>query len=331
MGGDTRGLIDMNNELLDNLKELNAIEKKQYHNQLFINDFHDKTLLHASDKKYVPIFTEEFFKGKNIYVSKHNRFAPYPKHTHTFLEMNYMLSGIAKEKVNGHTIYLKEGDILLLGVGTTHSIAALGKDDLLINIIFRNNIGFSLENLRTIGSTKNVLSSFVLANNNSANFMIYRKEHTELAVRNIANLIIEESYYNKNFADKLIDSYLNSLLILLSRNTGIHSDKVLKENTPDIVFYLLKEISSNSANISLSYIAKKTTYSRSYLGNLFKKTVGKSFSEALTEQRLLDAYNLLNSTNLLISDIIQKVGISNKTFFYQKFKNKFHCLPSEIR
>ena len=321
----------MNNDLLSKLKELNPVEKKQYNEQLFINDFNDKTLLHVSDKKFVPIFTEEFFKGKNIYVSKHNRFAPYPKHTHTFLEMNYMVSGSAKEKVNGHTIYLNQGDILLLGVGTTHSIAILGKDDILINIIFRNNISFSLENLRIIGKTKNVLSSFILANDNSHDFMVYRKKHTESSIRQIANLIIEEYYFDKNFSDKLIDSYLNSLLILLSRNTNIHSDKILKENTPDIILYILKEISANSANISLSYIAKKTNYSRSYLGNLFKKTVGKSFSDALTEQRLLDAYNLLNSTNLSISDIIQKVGISNKTFFYQKFKNKFNCLPSEIR
>lgn len=321
----------MDNELLNKLKVLNSVEKKQYHEQLFINDFHDKTLLHVSDKKYVPVFTEEFFKGKSIYVSKHNRFAPYPKHTHTFLEMNYMLSGTAKEKVNGHNIYLDEGDILLLGVGTTHSISTLGKNDILINIIFRNNISFSLENLRIIGKTKNVLSSFILANNNSDDFMIYRKKHTEPSIRTIANLIVEEYYYNKDFSDKLIDSYLNSLLVLLSRNTDIHSDKVLTENTPDIVLYMLKEISANSANISLAYIAKKTSYSRAYLGNLFKETVGKSFSDALTEQRLLDAYNLLNSTNFPISEIIQRVGITNKTFFYKKFKNKFHCLPSETR
>lgn len=321
----------MDNDLFKKLAELTPVEKKQLDNQLFINDFHDKTLLHESSKKYVPIFTEEFFKGKSIYVSKHNRFAAYPKHTHTFLEMNYMLSGTATEDVNGHVIHLNKGDILLLGVGTTHSIDALGKDDILINIIFRNNISFSLENLRTIGKNKNVLSSFILANDNSGDFMIYRKKHTESAIRQIANLIIEEYFLNKDFSDKLINSYLNSLLILLSRNTDIHSDKVLKENTPDIILYILKEISLNSSQISLSYIAKKTNYSRAYLGNLFKETVGKSFSDALTEQRLLDAYNLLNSTNLSISEIINKVGISNKTFFYKKFKDKFHCLPSQIR
>ena len=320
----------MNKELLNQLKELNSVEKIQYNKQLFINDFHEKTLLRTPDGKYVPIFTEEFFRGKSIYVSKHNRFAAYPKHTHTFLEMNYMLSGAAKENVNGHTIYLKNGDILLLGVGTTHSIAALGENDILINIIFRNNISFSLENLRSIGKATNVLSGFILANN-SEDFMIYRKKHTESAIRYIANLIIEEYYFNHEFSDKLIDSYLRSLLILLSRNTDIHSNNVLKENTPDIILYVLKEISLNSANISLSSIAKETNYSRSYLGSLFKKTVGKSFSDALTEQRLLDAYNLLNSTKLSISEIIQKVGISNKTFFYKKFKSKFNALPSEIR
>ncbi|MCO6528537.1 MAG: helix-turn-helix domain-containing protein [Lactobacillus sp.] len=321
----------MNNELLNKFKKLNSIEKKQYNEHLFINDFHDKTLLQTPNRQYTPIFTAEFFKDADIYVAKHNRFAPYPKHTHTFLEINYILSGTAKEKVNGETIYLNKGDILLLGVGTTHAISTLEKNDILINISFRNSISCPKENLRTSEQSKNMLFNLIFANNNANNCMVYRKKYTEPAIRNMANLIIEEYYYRTESSDKLIGSYLNSLLILLSRNTNIPSDKFLKENTPAIILYILKEISANSANISLTSIAKKTNYSRSYLGNLFKETVGKSFSAALTEQRLLNAYNLLKSTNLSISEIIQKVGISNKTFFYQKFKKKFNCLPSKIR
>lgn len=91
----------MNNELLNKFKKLNSIEKKQYNERLFINDFHDKTLLQTSNRQYTPIFTAEFFKNADIYVAKHNRFAPYPKHMHTFLEINYILSGTAKEKVIG--------------------------------------------------------------------------------------------------------------------------------------------------------------------------------------------------------------------------------------
>ncbi|MBP2057140.1 AraC-like DNA-binding protein/mannose-6-phosphate isomerase-like protein (cupin superfamily) [Lactobacillus colini] len=318
----------MKKELLQQLKEINEIEQKQITQHSFINDYQEKSLIQT--EMSVPIFTSDFFKGNSIYVGKHNRFFAYPKHTHTFLEMNYMLSGSAQEIVNGQPIQLKTGDILLLGVGTTHSISALGKDDILINIIFRNDIFFSLENLKAMGQNQNVLSGFIMTNN-SENFMIYRKKHTENAIRKVADLLIEEYYSHSDFSDKLIDSYLNSLLILFSRNTDFHSTRNLKENTPDVVLALLKQITTNSAQVSLSEFAQKNNYSRAYLGSLFKKVVGKSFSDVLTEERLLEAYNLLNSTNYSISEIIEKIGISNKTFFYKKFKEKFHCMPSEIR
>ncbi|WP_154881440.1 helix-turn-helix domain-containing protein [Lactobacillus intestinalis] len=94
---------------------------------------------------------------------------------------------------------------------------------------------------------------------------------------------------------------------------------------------MLKEISQNYQSVSLESLAKKTNYNRSYLGTLFKNETGSPFSKALTDQRLLRAYGLLCSSNLSISSIMIQVGISNRTFFYNKFKEKFHLTPNEVR
>ncbi|WP_168184602.1 helix-turn-helix domain-containing protein [Lactobacillus xujianguonis] len=133
------------------------------------------------------------------------------------------------------------------------------------------------------------------------------------------------------FSKELLHSYLDAFLILLSRNTSLHSSKILTQQVPELVLLMLKEISQHYASVSLQGLAKKTNYNRSYLGSLFKTTTGKSFSAALTEQRLLAAYDLLTSTSLPIAEIINQVGLSNKTFFYQHFKVKFHKLPNQIR
>lgn len=313
------------------LAKFTDIEESQLESQQFKPDFKDKSLMQRSKNFQIPIFTDEFFKNRKIYISKHNRFADYPKHTHTFLEMNYMLRGTATEVVNNNKIVLYQGDILILDVGSTHSIKALGDHDLLMNIIFRNNIDFSLANLRNLSDKTNIISKFLLANDQYSQYLIYRAKNTEGQVQTITNQIIEEYYNPGEFSNKLLDNYLNALLILLSRNTDLNSSITIKKQLSNLVLYMLKEISQNYQSISLEALAKKTNYNRSYLGTLFKNETGSPFSKALTDQRLLSAYDLLCSSNLSISSIMIRVGISNRTFFYNKFKEKFHLTPNEVR
>lgn len=94
---------------------------------------------------------------------------------------------------------------------------------------------------------------------------------------------------------------------------------------------MIKEITQNYQNISLNNLARQTNHNRSYLGSTLKKETGISFSKALTDQRLLVAYNLINISNKPISTISHKVGISNQTFFYKKFQEKFGQTPNNIR
>lgn len=321
----------MDSKLLNQLKKLSPIEEKQINSRHFLPDYDEKSTLNSNSYYKIPVFTEDFFKNKKIYISKHNRYADYPSHTHTFLEMNYMMSGHATEHIGKDKIELNQGDILILDVGTTHSIKALGTNDILINIIFKNNINFSLSNIRSMGQDTNILSKFLLANNQFSKYLIYRCVDTEDQIQTLVNQILEEYFYPKKFSNKLMDCYLDAFSILLSRNTILNSSTTIKNKIPNVVLYMLKEISKDTKNISLTTLAQKTNYNRSYLGSLFKKETGRSFSEALTEQRLLTAYNLLTTTNLPISEIIDRIGISNKTFFYKKFKSKFNIMPNNVR
>lgn len=321
----------MDSTTLAEFYKLSDIEQKQLQDQQFHADFDSKSIMKKESIYKIPVFTEDFFKNQNVYISKHNRFAAYPTHTHTFLEMNYMLAGHAIEHIGKSEIKLNQGDMLILDIGTTHSIEPLSADDIMINIIFRNKIDFSISNIQRLGQYNNIVSKFLLANDHLNKYLIYRSNHTEGQVQTVADSIIKEYFHPQKFSKMLIDSYLRSFIILLSRNTTLYSSDVVQNQMPDMVLYMLKEISKDPKGCSLNKLAEKTSYNRSYLGSLFKKSTGQSFSEALTDQRLLDSYNLLTSTSMPISEITERVGISNKTFFYRKFKNKFHQLPNEIR
>ena len=128
----------MNTRILNALKQTTLIEEKQKASHCFVEDMPPYAInQELSLKEHGRVLSNYFFKNKDIYISRHNRYADYPTHTHTFLEMNYMLQGHAIEIVDDKKITLNTGDLLLLDEGSTHSIKALGDNDLLINILFR--------------------------------------------------------------------------------------------------------------------------------------------------------------------------------------------------
>ena len=88
---------------------------------------------------------------------------------------------------------------------------------------------------------------------------------------------------------------------------------------------------NHAQKITLEDICTHFGYSRSYISHAFKKRVGKSFREYLTEMRLADAESLLRYSNLSVTEIALLVGFSDSTYFSNVFKTKFGISPSSYR
>lgn len=302
----------MKAEILKKLQQLTPVEAEQKTTKHFVADFAGHAFKENDLSLTMPVFSPTLFNNQEIFVSKHARFADCPEHTHLFLEANYLLSGQATETVAGKDLTLKAGDLLLLDVGTPHAIQALGKDDLLINLIFSETADFSFAQL--IPGRK-------------AEYLVFRHDQAEAEIQTMADLLIAE-FWSKNPSKNLLHHYLGALKVLLLRDAAASAKA--SQQSP-IVSQMLKEISGNFKTTSLKKFAEENSYNSSYLGSLFKKEVGLSFSQAQTEERLLIAAKLLKTSNLPVSEIAKEVGISNKTFFYQKFAEKYGCSPKEMR
>ncbi|MFY9903079.1 MAG: helix-turn-helix domain-containing protein [Trichococcus sp.] len=77
-------------------------------------------------------------------------------------------------------------------------------------------------------------------------------------------------------------------------------------------------IDAEFTTLTLDAASKRLNFNKNYLSNMIKK-------------RLLKANLLIESTEIPIQTILTEVGFSNKTYFYTCYKNRFHCLPSEMR
>lgn len=84
-------------------------------------------------------------------------------------------------------------------------------------------------------------------------------------------------------------------------------------------------------NITLESIAAEMYFTPSYLSRLFKKEMGKNFSDYLIDRRLEKAKILLLSTNRTIDSIAQETGYENANSFRRLFKSKIGMSATEYR
>ncbi len=85
------------------------------------------------------------------------------------------------------------------------------------------------------------------------------------------------------------------------------------------------------ANLSLETVSQFAGLSSSYLGKLFKSTMGMSFSEYLSHTRLEKARDLLLATEETAFRISESVGMYNVSYFTTLFKKKYGVTPSMYR
>ena len=84
-------------------------------------------------------------------------------------------------------------------------------------------------------------------------------------------------------------------------------------------------------DITFDEISKLFHYGVRHLTRQFKKTTGETISSYIRHLRITKACSLLQNTDLKISEIASRVGISNCSLFCKTFKEITDITPSEYR
>ncbi len=91
-------------------------------------------------------------------------------------------------------------------------------------------------------------------------------------------------------------------------------------------------ISSNlSRDISLTDAAALVHLNPSYLSQLFKQQTGGKFVDYVIEMRMEEAKKLLIKTSLRVSEIAERLGYGDISYFSSTFKKLIGCSPLEYR
>ena len=103
-------------------------------------------------------------------------------------------------------------------------------------------------------------------------------------------------------------------------------------NIEEYIQNICKQIQENVAeSTSLSTFASKLGYSTTYLGKIFHKLTGVSFSQYLLNARINQAKLLLRTSNLSISAIAEQLGYYDTSHFIKQFKQIVGRSPNVYR
>lgn len=137
--------------------------------------------------------------------------------------------------------------------------------------------------------------------------------------------LVEELYKAEN-----ISSIKDIFIVKISHMT----DQLQIENsqyTP-VIKQIISEISKHyQEDMNLKTLAHKYHMNPSYLGQIFQKEVGCSFSQHLSNAKNGRARELILNTNMKINDIAKEVGYPDTSYFYRKFKQCYGVSPASLR
>ncbi len=135
----------------------------------------------------------------------------------------------------------------------------------------------------------------------------------------------------QDYTPLLLSAYFIELLHLI-HNTPQEPTAKLHANIPTaLVLEIADHIKENHAEItSLGDLSKQFGYSTKYLTQLFKKHLGCTAYEYLTEQKLSHAKELIRGgTN--VTNACMNAGFSDYSHFIQLFKKRYGTTPLKYR
>ena len=263
-----------------------------------------------------------------ICMRQHPRFRDFPLHSHDYIEMMYVCQGSITHKIGGETVTLNADDLLILGKDTKHSIASTSKNDIGINLIISTELFEDAYNkMRKNSQLSNARIEALIRSEENAYCMFSSGDC--LPVQNIMESMISSVICDGNASGYVLRQSVNLLICYLSSlfpDTPSGSDPKEKMKKK-----IMSYIESSYSTATLTEAAEMLGLSSSYLSRLVSEYFGVSFKKLLTATRFEMACSLLNTTDLPIGDIINRVGYENSSYFHKEFKKRFGATPNNFR
>lgn len=243
-------------------------------------------------------------------------------HWHDYFEMEFFCEGEGTHILNGETLPIRRGSIHLLTPADFHTLYRKDEygDMKYFNVNF-NEYALSGELIKLMSEYSAPMSTVVTG------------EDYDILYRDFKALT-EEYNSDKPMKEFMIRTLFEKIFLTfwraLTRNIPENLRQAPKRdsNVRYIVSYLRIHFRES---VSLSALAKEIHLTPNYIGELFRRETGVSFTDYVQRLRLNYATNLLVSSDLPVADISVQSGFHSVSYFIRTFRLANGKTPLEYR
>ena len=164
---------------------------------------------------------------------------------------------------------------------------------------------------------------------NPRNYILFHGKDNDRLPRVFEDLLMEYTSPS-DMGTILLEAYLQILLVEMSHSAfDFRQDRDSRGHY--VIAEILDEMDRNYATVTLQSLSDKYSYNPDHISRLIRKATGKSFKDYLLDRRMEAVCSHLKNSTLPVSEIEEKAGFQNESYFYKKFREKYGMTPNEYR
>lgn len=268
---------------------------------------------------------------RNPYKILYEKFDKYPLRgkVYHFYQLVYILSGSGMQLVNDYEVPYCTGDMLVL----------MPSDAITFNIKEPTEflfMGFSKQYLEhdALAMDNSLKLELLLSKVKSNRGCILRDGTDNVSVRHLAEGIVRESVNDNMYSKKLIEQYINALILIVARNLAQSSPEEISETSDAKIVAILQYIQNHiqePEKLKQDQIGKIFGLSTPYVSKYFKKHTEQTLQDYIAQYRVNLIEHKLLYTNMRIGEIAYELGFTDESHLNRLFKKSRKIAPTEFR
>lgn len=289
------------------------------------------------------MYDNEYFSendGRNVFISRHNRYTPGFTHKHDFFEIVYVYEGKCNQNIGLARLSFHEGDFIFIAPGVFHNIEVFDDKTAVFNILLRKATFYQM--FAPLMKENDIISEFFsegLYNSQHINYLIFhtggevKRREDEANIRKIMMQLYQEHLFHDACSDQIMIGMMTMMVGFITRYYISSMESSLTDHVrqaPDH-FLVLNYIQSNLNTVTLSGVAEHFGFSVSYCSRLIKSSTGLAFHEWKNALRMRRAERMLLNTKKTVAVISEELGYMNPETFIRCFKKFTNITPTQYR
>lgn len=281
---------------------------------------------------------DEYFSendGRNVFISRHNRYTPAFMHRHDFFEIIFVYTGKCIQTIGLTRKQFTEGDVIFIAPGVYHTMEVFDDESVVFNILLRKSTFYQM--FTPLMKGHDLLSEFFsegMYNSQQIEYVIFHPGENDLVIsQNYLLNLYKEHLFHDAYSDQIMIGMLTALNAKMMRKYHYTMESSYSENEHrgQDHFMVMSYIQEHLADVTLTDVASHFGFSTSYCSRLIKSTTGQGFNEWKRSIRMHHAEQMLLNTRKPISDISAELGYENPESFIRTFKKELHMTPAKYR